>query len=1123
MLKNMNVRKRLIGSFVTVAIVAILVGLFTLSRLLAVGEAGNAIYSRGAMPMATMLGLSTNFQQSRIISRDIQLASGLDAKNAGMAKFERLCDSMNAQLKSLEDAASTPTGKDSVKAVAQSIARYHEAIEQAKPLLFAASTNQAQLVASIGGIVKDAQAAMDGFVSYKLGFVQGLAAEQDSIQAAAKTTTVTLLLLNVLIALGFGMWISGLITRPLARVTEALGKISKGEIPEPIEETYWGEFEDLKQDANACARQLKGLVGDIQDLSHSVANEGRFDKRADASKYEGKYRELINGVNGMTATLTGNFQALGRFLENIGKGVIPERSTKELHGDFATMQVNLNCAIDGLKGLVEANQVLQKMAVNDYTVKVEGTYQGIFGEVGTALNAAQGCVKNAIRIMEDLAKGEIEENLAALKKIGRRCENDTLMPAYIQTMDNIQMLIKGFARMTKDIENGNFSVRGDTNILQGDWQKIATCTNEMIESLIKPLDMTREHLGKISQGVVPELITDVYKGEFDEIKNDINACVQGLQGLIEANQVLQKMAQNDLTMKATEGKYPGIFNEVAIAVNTAQLRVQSAIDICKSIAQGDFKEQFEAAKKLGKRSDKDEFLPALISMMNTIDMVTRGTHRLVESMANGNLQDRARGELVQGSWRTLVEGIGSIIDNLTKPLTLSSQYLGKIGQGIIPEAISEEWKGEYNNTRNNINDAISGLQGLVEAERVLKAAAGGDLSDRINGSYQGVYNSTKVSVNGLMDTLSQLLLEDAGMVLREAAGGNLTKFIQHEYKGSFEEVKGSINFLVTSIADIIRQLQQNASTLAGASEELSGVSTQMLAGSEQMVNQSTSVAGATEQMSANIGNMAAAAEQMSANAGEVASSAEQLSQNMNAVAAAVEEMSASIGHIAKNAGEAKNVSSEATTSSKNATQTMTKLGDAAKEIGKVTDVIKRIADQTNLLALNATIEAASAGEAGKGFAVVANEIKELAAQSARAADDIARRIEGVQENTGSAVKMVDEVSEIIGRIESSVNSISMAVEQQTKAAGEISSNVSQASLGSRNIATSITEVAKGANEVSRNSGEAAKGSQDVASNITEVRTAAGETNKGSQQVSCSAGDLARMAGELQGVVKRFQV
>jgi methyl-accepting chemotaxis protein len=175
------------------------------------------------------------------------------------------------------------------------------------------------------------------------------------------------------------------------------------------------------------------------------------------------------------------------------------------------------------------------------------------------------------------------------------------------------------------------------------------------------------------------------------------------------------------------------------------------------------------------------------------------------------------------------------------------------------------------------------------------------------------------------------------------------------------------------------------------------------------------------------------------------------------------------------------------------TTTVAKLGESSTEIAEVVKVITSIAEQTNLLALNATIEAARAGEAGKGFAVVATEVKELAQETARATEDIARRVQTIQGDTAGAVDAIAEISTIIGRINDYQLTIASAVEEQSATTGEMNRNVAEAATGATQIAQNITGIAKGA--------------QGAAASMAEVQDA--------------ATDLARVSGELQTLVGRF--
>ena len=147
-------------------------------------------------------------------------------------------------------------------------------------------------------------------------------------------------------------------------------------------------------------------------------------------------------------------------------------------------------------------------------------------------------------------------------------------------------------------------------------------------------------------------------------------------------------------------------------------------------------------------------------------------------------------------------------------------------------------------------------------------------------------------------------------------------------------------------------------------------------------------------------------------------------------------------------------------------QDVVRLGEATDRIGSVLDLIRQIAQQPNLLALNATIESARAGEAGKGFAVVASEVKNLATQTARATDEIASQIEGVQLSTQSAIEAIREISGKITEINGLTGAIAAAVEEQTAATQEIAQNVSAATDRSRQAAQNVSAVLSAADKTS---------------------------------------------------------
>ena len=224
----------------------------------------------------------------------------------------------------------------------------------------------------------------------------------------------------------------------------------------------------------------------------------------------------------------------------------------------------------------------------------------------------------------------------------------------------------------------------------------------------------------------------------------------------------------------------------------------------------------------------------------------------------------------------------------------------------------------------------------------------------------------------------------------------------------------------------------------------------------------------------------ASSEETSGQANIVSAAADDVSKTVGVVASGSEEMLASIREISKNANEAASVAKNAVGVAQTANHAVGKLGESSLEIGKVIKVIATIAQQTNLLALNATIEAARAGEAGKGFAVVASEVKELAKETARATEDIGKKIEAIQDNTQSAVTAIGEINGIIGQISSISSDIASAVDAQTATTNEIGRNVEKAAVRASEIAGNISRVA----EAARNTASGASNTQKASSALS---------------------------------------
>jgi methyl-accepting chemotaxis protein len=192
--------------------------------------------------------------------------------------------------------------------------------------------------------------------------------------------------------------------------------------------------------------------------------------------------------------------------------------------------------------------------------------------------------------------------------------------------------------------------------------------------------------------------------------------------------------------------------------------------------------------------------------------------------------------------------------------------------------------------------------------------------------------------------------------------------------------------------------------------------------------------------------------------GSVAQNAQEATEQVETVAAATEEMTASIASVSQSVSSSRQVAERAMTEAAEAERVIQQLSVQSDRIGEIVSLISAIARQTNLLALNATIEAARAGDAGKGFAVVATEVKNLAAQTAKATEDITAEIGAIRSATSEAVANTNRISDTIGSINGMSVEVASTVDQQSATMSEIARSVSEAARNNRNVTNEIGDV-----------------------------------------------------------------
>jgi methyl-accepting chemotaxis protein len=358
---------------------------------------------------------------------------------------------------------------------------------------------------------------------------------------------------------------------PLNMAANYVDRISKGDIPQRITDAYNGDFNTIKNNLNTCIDAVNALVADTGFLS-KAAIEGKLATRVDATKHQGEYRKVVQGVNDTLDAVIIPLNHSAQMVDQISKGEIPAKITDVRNGDFNVLKNNLNACIDGLGGLVETNAVLQRMANNDFTVDVKGSYSGIFAEVATATNQAEQRVRSANRACVDVAKGDYKDVLAEFKEVGKRSENDTFIPGFIQMMEAIDSLVTDARILSKAAVEGKLSTRADATRHKGEYGKVIQGMNDTLDALVEPLNMAAQKVERISKGDIPPITANDRKGDFIALHDNLNALGAAMNEITAAAEeiangnltvTLRERSEKDTLMQALKSMVSGLTRTVS--------------------------------------------------------------------------------------------------------------------------------------------------------------------------------------------------------------------------------------------------------------------------------------------------------------------------------------------------------------------------------------------------------------------------------------------------------------------------------------------------------------------------------------------------------------------------------
>lgn len=523
------------------------------------------------------------------------------------------------------------------------------------------------------------------------------------------------------------------------------------------------------------------------------------------SELEDELGHLVVAFGRMTAHIKAHAEVAQNIAEgNLSLEIIPQSEEDVLGNSMKSVVLTLRSLVGESRKMTIAalNGDLDNRGREEF---FHGGYREIIQGFNQTLEALIGPLNTSADCLQKISRGDIPDTITE----DYPGDFNTIKNSLNTCIHAVKILIEDVNLLSVATIEGELHRRADVEKHDGDFKKIVAGFNQTLDAVANPLYVAAAYIKKIGLGEIPPRLTQTYHGEFNEIKNSINACIDGLGSLAEGNQTLGKMRVNDFTGQVTQTGQ-GIFCELSESINEVSNHINEIIGYVNHVAIGDL-EDLEHLKTIGRKSKNDTLIPSITMMIENLKNIVAETYELSEAAVEGRLDKRGRADHFQGEYKKIIEGINRTLDTVIEPIEEASYILGEMSSGNLNVFMNGNYKGDYADVKNAVNKSIRSMLNYInEIARVLSEISRGNLDLSITEEYNGNFIEIKNSLNHIIFALSQVM-GSIGETSEQVASGSrqMLDGSQTLAQGSMEQAC-SVEELTASIAETAEHLRQSA-------------------------------------------------------------------------------------------------------------------------------------------------------------------------------------------------------------------------------------------------------------------------------------------------------------------------